>query len=133
GSCGHHAGFKGGDDGAAVEAPSADGVGGLPQGGEFGVGGGVAGARAVVVALAEQAAVVVVDEGADGWVVAGGYAGSGEFDGLSHPGVVLVGGNSSLHARYCSVGGVGRQTRGSGWLRTLNGGRVQVAGGGVEE
>lgn len=85
----HEAGFEGDGEGAVVESPGAEVLGGLADGDDFGVGGGVSIGFAAVVADADDGAGGVGDDGADGDVVVGGsVVGLGE--GLQHE-VFVVG------------------------------------------
>lgn len=61
----HGAGLFGDVEGAFVEAPVADGVGGLGDGEDFGVGGGIVGAARLVVGGGDDLA-FVLDDGSDG-------------------------------------------------------------------
>jgi hypothetical protein len=88
-----------GDDGAAVQPPASGGLGCAAQGDDLGDGGGVATGGAVVPADAQQRAVVVEDQHADGRIVLVERigVGVGHVDGLTHPRFVLAGGDPAAH------------------------------------
>jgi hypothetical protein len=80
----HEAGFEGADEGAAGEAPGAEGLGGLAEGEDLGVGGGVEVELASIEGGGDEGACGVEDEGTDGDVPAvGGEGSNGEC--LLHP------------------------------------------------
>lgn len=89
GSGAHEAGFEGDGEGAAVEPPGAEVLGGLADGDDFGVGAGVFVCFSAVVAGADDGAGGVGDDGADGDVVVGEGL-LGLVEGLPHE-VFVVG------------------------------------------
>ena len=84
----HGAGLKGDREAAVFEAPEPAVGGGLAEGEDLGVGGGVGGGFAEVVGGPEHLAVVeAVDDGADGDLALAGR-GAGQFEGVLHHGEV---------------------------------------------
>ncbi len=92
----HGAGFEGDVEGAIEETPVAEGLPGLAEGDDFGVGGGVVVEFAEVVSAADDlrwgVEGVMDDEGTDGdFGASGGIL--GELEGLAHEEDVIEGGH----------------------------------------